>query len=99
MGNGMDKLKLRRFTIKALLATKQQDVDIESIADDTPLGTGGLAMGSLALLQAFVAVENQFGIVFDDAAVAGTTFSTVGEVVNFIGRVIGEREPIKSEGV
>lgn len=90
----MDRLALRRFTITALLATKPDSVDIDAIGDDTQLGSGGLAMGSLALLQAFVAVENKFGIIFDDAAVAGATFSTVGEVVNFVGSVIGQRDPI-----
>lgn len=90
----MDRKALRHFTIKALLATKHDNVDIDAIGDDTQLGSGGLAMGSLALLQAFVAVENKFGIIFDDAAVAGATFNTVGEVVNFVGSVIGERDPI-----
>jgi acyl carrier protein len=94
----MDKVELRRIVVETLLKAKRQDVSAETIADDTPLGAGGLAVSSLALLQALISVEERCGFVFDDAAVAQGKFATVAELVAFIGATIGAR-PVLSRGV
>jgi acyl carrier protein len=94
----MDKIELRRIVVETLLKAKRQDVSAETIADDTLLGAGGLAVNSLALLQALIGVEEQLGLVFDDATVSQGKFATVGELVAFIGETIGGR-PVLGRGV
>jgi acyl carrier protein len=56
---------------------------VPAITDDLVLGTGGLGISSLVLLRIFVRLEEKFGVTFEDAAVAGATFRTVGDLVRF----------------
>jgi acyl carrier protein len=90
----MDTSEIRRIIIETLLRATRQDNPVESIADSTPLGTGGLGVSSLGLLQAFVKVEERFGITFEDASVANAAFSTVGELVAYI---VGTLRPASEE--
>jgi acyl carrier protein len=94
----MDKIELRRVVVETLLKAKRQDGAIETIADDTPLGAGGLAVSSLALLQALIKVEERFGMTFDDASVANAKFATIAELVAFIGETVDRRETVVTTG-
>ena len=95
----MDKVELRRVVIETLLKAKRQDASIGTISDDTPLGAGGLAVSSLALLQALIKVEEQFGMTFDDASVANAKFATIAELVAFISETVGARETLANRGL
>jgi acyl carrier protein len=85
----MNTAEIRRTVIETLLTAKGRDISTETVEDGTLLGTGGLGVSSLALLQAFVRVEDRFGMTFDDASVADAKFATVGELVAFISQALG----------
>jgi acyl carrier protein len=57
---------------------------LERLDDDVALGNGGLALSSLLLLSIFVKLEAALGFTFEDAAVAGARFLTVGDLVRFV---------------
>lgn len=80
---------VRRFAIETLLKAKRQEGGADAVTDDMPIGAGGLGVNSLAFLQTFVIIEDRYGLTFDDAAVAGTSFSTVGEFVAFVSEAVG----------
>lgn len=82
--------EIRRTVIETLLTAKGRGTSMETVKDGTLLGAGGLGVSSLALLQAFVKVEDRFGMTFDDASVAGAKFATVGELVTFISQAVGQ---------
>jgi acyl carrier protein len=78
---------IRGIAVAALLS----GISAEPVDDATPLGDGGLAINSLALLRAFIALEDRLGIIIDDAAVASAKFETVGDFVAVIDRAYGRR--------
>lgn len=95
----MDPAEIRRIVVGALLRAKRQDLSTEAIADGMLLGTGGLGVSSLALLQAFVSVEDRFGMTFEDESVANAKFATVGELVTFVSDMLGARRSPGKEGI
>jgi acyl carrier protein len=57
---------------------------LDQVTDDLVLGSGGLGISSLLLLHIFVKLEASLGFTFEDAAVAGARFVTVGDLVRFV---------------
>lgn len=74
----------RNAAISALVDSGRLTIAKDSITDDTPITAGGLGLSSVAFLQAFVLLEEQFSLAFDDAAVFGHDFSTVGDFIKFL---------------
>jgi acyl carrier protein len=87
----MDTDEIRRIAVDTLIKAKRAEDLIGTVTDDTFLGPGGLSVNSLALLQAFVMIENRFGFVFDDALVANAKLSTVGEFVTLVQQALDSR--------
>ena len=82
--------EVRSLVADALLKCEpaKQLATADSIADDMPLGAGGLGVSSLVLLNVFVQLEERLGFRFDDAAVANARFTTVGELVRFVNETL-----------
>ncbi len=79
----------RQMVIDMLTATtRPKTMGSVEITDETPLGGAGLGVNSMAMLQTFVGIEQEYGIVFDDRAVAGADLCTVGDLVDFVRRTI-----------
>lgn len=86
----MSDSDIRSIVISALVSTNPElGESSHQIEDDTLIGTGGLEMSSLALIHAFVAIEKQLGMVFDDRDVATARFDTVGGLLAFVRRAAG----------
>jgi acyl carrier protein len=51
---------------------------------ETSLRTGGLELDSVDMLEVIIAIEHQFGIKVEDAAMGEKHFRTLGAVVDFI---------------
>ena len=76
---------LRKQIVAALLVDKQPaPADTYLLDDTTPLGAGGLEVGSLALLNALVALEKTLGFTFEDGPVAKAKLRTLGDFVDFV---------------
>ncbi|MEJ2417653.1 MAG: hypothetical protein P8Y45_12140 [Exilibacterium sp.] len=75
----------RYVVVKTLLSTKNAgDWNIESLPGATLLGSGGLEINSLPLLQVFVKLEGLLKLRFVDADVANANFTTVDDLVHFV---------------
>ena len=57
----------------------------------TPLAQGGLALTSADVVGALVDLEDRFGVILDDAAVASSSMETVGDLVAMVSRAGGLR--------
>ena len=76
---------IRQPLLNALFAGSARAApEAVTLSDETPLGAEGLGISSLALLHAFVALEQEFGVIFDDAAVASARFETLGDLEAFL---------------
>lgn len=79
---------LRQSILQALLADRLPSFSSAQLSDDRiALGAGGLEVGSMALLQAFINLETSLGFTFDDGPVANARLRTLGD---FIGLVMQE---------
>ena len=52
---------------------------------DTPLLGAIPELDSMAVVTLITALEDQFGLVVDDDDIDGSTFATVGSLVDFVG--------------
>lgn len=55
---------------------------------DTPLLGAVPELDSMAVVALITALETQFGLSIDDDDIDGSTFATVGSLVDFVGRRI-----------
>jgi acyl carrier protein len=85
----MDAEGARKLVVQALLDARQKGFTGVAIADETPLGDAGLGVDSLALVRAFMMIEDRLNITLDDAVVDGAKFATVGEIVELVHRRLG----------
>jgi acyl carrier protein len=81
--------EIRCAVLGALLATKAgQHEALAPVDEQTPIGSAGLGINSLNLLQAMVRIEDTLGVIFDDRTVAETPLDSVGTLVDLVERVI-----------
>jgi acyl carrier protein len=93
-----DATAVRRIVLDEVRANQPgADQQIEPITDDVVLGSGGLGISSLLLLRIFVRIEESFQLTFEDAAVAGATFTTVGDLVRFVGAAVRDHQAAQRE--
>jgi acyl carrier protein len=87
----MDAEVVRKLAVQALLDARQKHFTGAAITDETPLGDAGLGVNSLALMRAFMMIEDRLNITLDDAVVADAKFATVGEIVELVSRRLGQK--------
>jgi len=66
------------------------------ITVDTPLLSSGLNLDSVAVLELVMEVENEFGIVFEDADLSTDLFKTAGTVARAVEQKIRNRPVVAS---
>ncbi|MCR6480884.1 acyl carrier protein [Variovorax sp. ZS18.2.2] len=94
----MTEFEIRTAAIEALcLGRKVDSPQPADVSDETPLAAGGLGISSVTFLHAFVALEERFGLSFDDSEVFNAKFHTVGDFVRFLGASFGKRETLARE--
>lgn len=80
---------LRQSILQALLADRLPSFSSAQLSDDRIcLGAGGLEVGSMALLQAFVNLETILGFTFDDGPVANAKLTTLGDFIGLVEREV-----------
>lgn len=93
-----DATAVRRIVLDEVRANQPGSGQrIEPITDDVVLGSGGLGISSLLLLRIFVKLEESFQLTFEDAAVADATFTTVGDLVRFVGVAVRDQGAARRE--
>ena len=69
------------------LTMGEGEVDLDKCTEESSL-TGDLGLNSVGILYVVVAIEEFFGIIFDDVGFGD--FKTVGNVVDYIERKLSE---------
>jgi len=87
----MDAEVVRELAVQALLDARQKDFAGAAITDETALGDAGLGVNSLALMRAFMMIEDRLNITLDDAVVADAKFATVGEIIELVQRRLAQK--------
>jgi acyl carrier protein len=72
---------VRQFVIEAIAAMNYPVDDVDA---DTPLGSAGIDLESLAVAELAVRVEDEFGVKFADEEAEEMAGMTVGEFANAI---------------
>ena len=72
---------VRQFVIEAIAAMNYPVDDVDA---DTPLGSAGIDLESLAVAELAVRVEDEFGVKFADEEAEEMAAMTVGEFANAI---------------
>lgn len=86
----LSREEIRSTVVSALLATKADQRDPALVGEQTPIGGGGLGIGSLNIMQALVRIEDALGVVFDDRAVADASLHSVGALVDLAARALAK---------
>jgi acyl carrier protein len=77
-----------RRRLANVLATRVVRMDPQSLSAETPLIKSGLNLDSVALLEFVVGIEEEFGIVFDDAALTADRFRSLGTLAQYIHDIV-----------
>jgi acyl carrier protein len=72
---------VRQFVIEAIAA---MNYPVDDVNADTPLGSAGIDLESLAVAELAVRVEDEFGVKFADEEAEEMAGMTVGEFANAI---------------
>lgn len=75
--------ELRRLVVDTLLAEACHPGDPADVGPDTRIGSDVLPLGSLAFVQALIAIEDQVGVAFADRLFREVRDATVGDVVRY----------------
>jgi acyl carrier protein len=72
---------VREFVIEAIAA---MNYPVDGVDEDTPLGSAGIDLESLAVAELAVRVEDEYGVKFADEEAEEMAGMTVGEFANAI---------------
>lgn len=84
---------IRADVIKILLSEGKLSEGSVEVDENLPINTGEFRIDSLALIRAFIAMEDVFDVEFGDDALMQNQFSTFGEVIAYVAAEIGKQTP------
>jgi len=73
--------ELKRFIVRRL---RLEQIDPAGLADDAPLLEGGLDLDSIDLLELVVALENEYGVKFEDVDESRRVLTTVATLAEYV---------------
>ena len=79
--------ELKRFIVRRL---RLEQVDPETIQDDTPLVRGGLDLDSIDLLELVVGLEKEYGLKIADVAEGRRILTSVQSLAEFVAGQRGD---------
>jgi acyl carrier protein len=79
--------ELKRFIVRRL---RLEQVDPETIRDDTPLVRGGLDLDSIDLLELVVGLEKEYGLKIADVAEGRRILTSVESLAEFVAGQRGD---------
>ena len=79
--------ELKRFIVRRL---RLEQVDPETLRDDTPLVRGGLDLDSIDLLELVVGLEKEYGLKIADVAEGRRILTSVESLAEFVAGQRGD---------
>lgn len=82
--------EIKSYVLDVIVNVMNYEVN-DPVADDTPVGPGGIDLDSLSLLELMSKVEKEYGVKVADEDYEELATCTLGELVGFIERRRGAR--------
>jgi acyl carrier protein len=82
---------IRTGIIKILLSEGKLSEGAGEVDESMPINTGMFRIDSLALIRAFIAMEDAFDVEFGDDTLMQNRFSTFGDVIAYVVAEVGKQ--------
>lgn len=82
----VQQTEIREFVLTTLAEEMNVPIDRDSLTDDSPIGTSGIDLESLSLVELTLRLERQFGVSIPDSDIEALGAMTLGELVADIAR-------------
>jgi acyl carrier protein len=77
---------VREFVLSTLAGEMNVPIDRASVGDDSPIGTGGIDLESLSLVELTLRMEREFGVKIPDSDIEALGAMTLGQLAADIVR-------------
>ncbi|MEU7366190.1 acyl carrier protein [Streptomyces hygroscopicus] len=74
--------EIRQFVLSTISEDMNHPLDTDEITDDSPMGTGGIDIDSLGLIELVLRLERRFHVKFPDSDIEQVGAMNLGELVN-----------------
>jgi acyl carrier protein len=79
--------EIRAFVLSTITDDMNHPLDADEISDDSPMGTGGIDLDSLSLIELAMRLERRFGVQFPDSDIEPVGAMKLGDLISdVIGR-------------
>lgn len=79
--------EIREFVLSTIVEDMNHPLDSDEINDDSPLGSAGIDLDSLSLIELTMRLERRFGVQFPDTDIEPVGAMKLGELVDdVVGR-------------
>jgi acyl carrier protein len=83
--------EVREFVLSTLAGEMNVPIDRERIDDDSPIGTGGIDLESLSLVELTLRLEREYGVKIPDADIEAIGAMTLGQLAADVVRRKGKQ--------
>ncbi|MFC0434943.1 acyl carrier protein [Kutzneria buriramensis] len=77
---------VREFVLSTLAGEMNVPIDRAKVGDDSPIGTGGIDLESLSLVELTLRMEREFGVKIPDSDIEALGAMTLGQLAADIVR-------------
>jgi acyl carrier protein len=77
---------VREFVLSTLSGEMNVPLDRDGVTDDSPVGTGGIDLESLSLVELTLRLEREYGVKIPDSDIEAIGAMTLGQLVADIVR-------------
>ncbi len=85
--------RTRDFLIHVLRDTMNLRIDDATLTDDTPIGSSGLALESMEIVELALHTEQELGVAIPDEDLGRVSRFTVGELIGYLDAGIRNEAP------
>ena len=78
--------EIREFVLHTITEDMNHPLDMVEITDDSPLGTTGIDLDSLSLIELTMRLERRFGVKFPDSDIEPVGAMKLGDLVDDVIR-------------
>ncbi|AHH95621.1 hypothetical protein GCM10010174_78160 [Kutzneria viridogrisea] len=86
MTSSVHSQDVREFVLSTLATEMNVPIDRDSLTDDSPIGTSGIDLESLSLVELTLRLERQFEVKIPDSDIEAIGAMTLGQLVDDIVR-------------
>ena len=73
---------VREFVVTTLVQEMNLFVDTDALTDDSPIGTGGIDLESLSLVELMLRLEREYDVKIPDSDIEAIGSMTLGQLVD-----------------